>query len=359
MVMPLEGIRVLDMAHLPPSSFSSMFLGDMGADVIKIQPPRSVIPFPAELADWGLDEEKWAAYNPIDRNKKSISLDLKKEEARVIVYKLVETTDVVIEGFRPGVTERLGVDYETLKKINPRLIYCSESGYGHSGPYTDQVGHDINYIATAGVLSIIGTQNGGPIIPSNIIADYAGAGLHGVIGILLALMAREKTRKGQYVDITYLEGALSPMAWQIAMYLCTGKEPKRGDSWLTGAAPFYNIYLTKDDKYISIGCLEPHFWVSLCQALELEQYIPYQYDQGEKRDEVFAALRKIFRTQTRDEWYNLLGNEICVGKVNDIGEVVVDPQVQHRNMVLEVEHPGLHLHLMSGYLPEEGAQDPL
>ncbi|HEX78143.1 MAG TPA: CoA transferase [Dehalococcoidia bacterium] len=337
MPMPLEGIRVLDMTHLAPASFSSMFLGDMGADVIKIQPPRSIIPF--RLGHVGLDEEKWAAYEPTDRNKRSISLDLRKEEARQIVYKLAERADVFMEGFRPGVVERMGVDYETLNKINPRLVYCSQSGYGHSGPYADQVGHDINYISTAGILSVIGVRGGEPIIPSNLIADFAGAGLHGVIGVLLALMARERTGKGQYVDITYLDGSLSLMAWQIAMYLCTGEEPKRGSTWLTGAAPFYNVYLTKDNKYISIGCTEPHFWANLCRALGHEEYIPYQHEGGKKREEIFAAFREIFRTKTRDEWYDYLGKEICVGKVYDLSEVVADPQIQHRNMILEVEHP--------------------
>ncbi|MFC1994614.1 CaiB/BaiF CoA transferase family protein [Chloroflexota bacterium] len=337
--MPLEGTRVLDMTHMPPAAFSSMFLGDMGADVIKVQAPRSIIPFP--LGHMGLSEEKWAAYEPTDRNKRSISLDLRKEEARQVVYKLVETADVFMEGFRPGVVERMNMDYETLRKMNPRLVYSSQSGYGHSGPYVDQVGHDINYISTAGVLSVIGLRGGPPVIPSNLVADFAGAGLHGVIGVLLALMAREKTGKGQYVDITYLEGSLSQLTWAMAKYLCTGEEPKRGDDWLTGASPFYNTYLTKDDKYISVGCVEPHFWINLCKALGHEEYIPCQHDEGEKRDEIFAAFRKVFRTKTRDEWFDYLGKDICVGKVYDFHEVASDPQVQHRDMILEVDHPKL------------------
>lgn len=337
MAMPLEGIRVLDMTHVAPASFSSMFLGDMGADVIKIQRPRSVTS--PRLTLIGLDEERRVAYEPTDRNKRSISLDLKKDEARKVVYKLVETADIFMEGFRPGVVERMGVDYETLRKINPRLIYCSLSGYGHSGPYRDQVGHDINYIATAGVLSMIGVPGGEPIIPSNLIADFGGAGLHAVIGVLLALMARERTGKGQYVDITYLDGALSLMAWHIAPYLYTGEQPRPGDSWATGAAPYYNIYPTKDNKYISIGCIEPHFWANLCRALGHEEYIPHQHDEGETRNEIFSTFREVFRTKTRDEWFDFLGKDICVGKVHDLSEVVADPQVGHRNMILEVEHP--------------------
>jgi len=335
MVMPLEGIKVLDVTHVAPAAFSSMFLGDMGAEVIKIHRPKTMF---GEAQD-PLEDERRAAYEAVDRNKKSIRLNLKVDEARQVMRRLAQTADVLIEGFRPGVAERLGIGYEILKAHNPRLVYCSMSGYGQEGPYADQVGHDINYIAAAGVLSLIGTPEGGPVIPSNLIGDFAGAGLHGVIGVLLALMAREKTGKGQHVDISYLEGALSVMAWHIAPYLYSGKIPERGDTWDTGSAPYYNVYRTGDNKYISIGCIEYPFWVNLCKALGHEEFIPHQNAQGEKKEGIFTAFRKTFLTKTRDEWFDYLGKEVCVSKVNDLSDLTADPQVRHRDMIMEVEHP--------------------
>jgi len=334
MTMALEGIRILDLAHLPPGAYCTMILGDLGAEVIKIVPPNTPFPSPIKC-----EENKWVVYDAHLRNKKSMALNLRDEDARQVFYKLVAEADVILEGFRPGVVKRLGVDYETVKKINTRIVYCSLSGFGQDGPYSQMAGHDINYISLGGVLGIIGEPDGQPVLPSNLVADFAGASLHGAIGILAALMAREKTGQGQYVDISYTDGVISLMTWEASAYFASGMVPKRGKTILTGVVPFYNTYKTKDAKYISIGCVEPHFWQNLCQELGRPDFIPYEFAE-EKYDEIFSFLRRTFLTRDRNEWFKLLKDKnIPIAPVYDIDEVFTDPQVLHRQMVVEIDHP--------------------
>jgi crotonobetainyl-CoA:carnitine CoA-transferase CaiB-like acyl-CoA transferase len=335
MTLALEGIRVLDLAHLPPGAYCTMILGDLGAEVIRILSPNTSFPSGSETA-----EKTWAIYDAHQRNKKSLALNLRNEDARQVFYKLAEKADVIVEGFRPGVVKRLGVDYETVKKINPRIVYCALSGFGQDGPYSQMPGHDINYISIGGVLGIIGEPDGSPVLPSNLVADFAGASLHGAIGILAALMAREKTGQGQYVDISYTDGVISLMTLEASIYFATGMVPKRGKTWLTGAAPFYNTYKTKDNKYISIGCVEPHFWQNLCQELGRADFVPYQFAE-EKYEEMFSFFRKTFLTRNRDEWFELLKDKnIPIAPVCDLDEVFTNQQVLHRQMVVEIDHPG-------------------
>ncbi len=339
MPLPLEGIRVLDLSRLAPGPFCTMILGDLGADVLKVEGPRE-----GKLASTGrhipVDEEKETAYNSLERNKRSIVLNLRSEEARQIFYRLAKRTDVILEGFRPGVVKRLRVDYDTVKEINSRIIYCSLTGYGQDGPCHNMVGHDINYISIGGALAIIGVSGGAPVIPSNLIADLAAGGMNSTIGILVALIAREKTGRGQYIDMALADGVVSLVAQTLSWHFSGRTVVERGNHLLTGGVPHYNIYETKDGKYLSIGCLEPWFYENLCRALGREDFIPHQDATGEKMEEIFSAFKEIFRTKTRDEWFDFLSQwDICVGKVYGLDELSSDPQLTHRNMIVELDHP--------------------
>jgi len=329
-----------------------MILADMGADVIKVGTATGISGRGAGvMGKMSADGEmKAAAFDAVNRNKRSVGLDLKSDKGREIFHKLAKTSDAVVEGFRPGVVKRLGIDYEKIKEINRRIIYCSLSGYGQDGPYSNFSGHDINYISLTGALNIIGFQDRAPAVPLNLLADFAGASLHGAIGILTALVARNKTGKGQFVDISYTDGALGLMTWLTSSFFAGGCKFNRGETWLHGAYPYYSVYGTKDGKYISIGCVEPWFWEKLCRALGKEEYIPYCVSpehfmhppEGEKWEEITSYLKKTFLTRTQDEWFEFLtGKDVPAGKVNTFDEAFADPQVLHRQMVLEIEHPTL------------------
>ncbi len=343
-MMALEGINVLDLSRLAPGPFCSMLLGDLGADVTLIEAPPEALPSggrrgPLPAAADDESAQRGTAFNALGRNKRSIVLNLRKEEARQVFYRLARTADVVLEGFRPGVVKRLGVDYETLSRLNPRLVYCSLSGYGQDGPYVGMVGHDINYIAIAGALGLIGWPGGRPAIPMNIIADFAGGGLHAAYGILAALLAREKSGRGQFVDIAMTDGVMYMLAAAISQYFLTGAVPRAGEALLNGGVPHYNVYETKDGRWITLGSLEPHFYGNLCRAMGREDLIPYQYDSS-KREETFAYFRERFRTKTRDEWFEILRQtDICVAPVYALDEALDDPHNRYRQMVVEVEHP--------------------
>jgi crotonobetainyl-CoA:carnitine CoA-transferase CaiB-like acyl-CoA transferase len=336
-MLALEGVKILDLSRLVPGAFCTMLLGDLGAEVLKIEAPEVTELRGSLGALKGEENRRAAAYYALDRNKKSIVVNLKSEVGREIFYRLSQRADVIVEGFRPGVAKRLKIDYETISKLNPKIIYCSLSGYGQDGPYHAFPGHDINYIAMAGVLGLIGSGEGPPVIPLNLVADFAGAALYGALGISIALVARNKTGKGQYLDMAYVDGAISLMTW-FSGYFFDGSMLKRGESWLHGAYPYYGIYETRDGKHITIGCLEPHFWENLCRFLGKEEYIPYHFalehtfhkPEDEKWDEIRASLKQIFLTKTRDEWFELLiRNDVPAGKVYTPDEVFSDPQVLH------------------------------
>jgi len=338
----LEGIKVLDFCRNAPGMFCTTVLADLGADVLMVERPmdetRSAYEKLVAGIDGEEDERRHAAFNALQRNKRSIALNLKEPEAQQIFHKLVETADVVVEGFRPGVMDRLGAGYEKVRSINTRAIYCSVSGYGQDGPYSQMAGHDINYISFAGALGLIGEQNGRPAIPLNLIADYAGGGLCGAVGILAALMAREKTGSGQYVDIAMSEGVLYMLSGLVSDVLSRGISAERGGNRLNGGAPYYNVYRTKDDKYFSIAAIEPWFWENLCRALGREDLLPHQDAEGDKKAEVEQALSEAFMTKTRDEWFETLKDaNISVGKVYSLQEALDDPHARERGMVLEIE----------------------
>ena len=334
MALALEGIRIIDMAWLGPGPFCANALGDLGADVIKVyeaHPERRGGPV-MFLFD--------PSMQPGFRNCRAMGIDLKAEEGRNIFYHLAKGADGVIEGFRPGVVKRLGVDYETIKGINPRVVYASLTGFGQDGPYRDLVGHDINYISIGGLLGMTGPAGGAPVIPGAIIADFAAGGMSATIGILAALMARERTGKGQFVDMSMTDAVVELTSIQITPYLHNRTVPKKGETMFTGHYPWYNVYQTKDKKYISIGALEPWFFTNLCELLGCERFIEHQFAEGEKREEIFNHFRETFLTKTRDEWVALLRQkDTCVAPVYDIDEMESDPQLTARRMIIEADHP--------------------
>lgn len=347
-MLALEGIKVLDLSRLAPGTYCTMILADLGADVLKIEAPGAGMPFFAPP----VEEKKWYAYNAFDRNKRSIVLNLRDEEGRGIFYKLAKDVDVVVEGFRPGAVKRLGVDYNTLKNLNPRIIYCSISGYGQDGPYSNLSGHDPNYIAISGALSLIGPKDKPPILPSNFLADYAGGGLQATVGILVALITRQRTGVGQYVDVAMLDGVISMLAVELSLYFLSGEVPKRGETLTTGATPSGNIYETKGGGYVTLAAGEPHFWGNLCQALGCDDLIPYQQATGEKRVEIFRRFKEIFLLKTRDEWFELLSKaDVPVGPVYSLDEAIGNQHIISRRMVLKVEDPKLGTINQVGIIP--------
>jgi len=300
-----------------------MILADHGARVIAIEDRRF-------LAD-GL------FMNMINRNKEHMSLNLKTEQGREIFFRLIEKADVVLEGFRPGVVDRLGVDYKSVCAVNPRIVYCSISGYGQTGPYRDRVGHDANYLSFAGVLDLIGEPDRAPSIPGVQIADIAGGGMNGAIGILLALFAREKTGRGQYIDISMTDGMVGFLPAVMFFHQLTGREPKRADTILSHRYACYNTYETADGRYLSIGAVENRFWKQLCQTLGVPEYAALQYDDQHRR-EIMDFMRSTFKKKTLAEWESELGDlDICWGRVQSLAEVLDDPLFREREVIVEIE----------------------
>lgn len=338
MTAPLKGVKVLDLSRLLPGPYCSMMLGDFGAEVIKVEQPGQ-----GDYIRWTppLVGDTGGLYLTVNRNKKSITLDLKKKEARDIIYRLVKESDVLLEGFRPGVTARLGIDYDTLKNVNPGLIYCSITGYGQDGPYALKAGHDINYIGYAGVLGLNGWTGDTPAIPPVQIADLVGGSLMAVNGILLALLARGRTGQGQFVDISMMDGVVACLPVLTGALMAGGRAPVRGGELLSGGYAFYNVYSAADGKYIALGALEGQFWERFCRHVGREDLIPLQFA-THRQEEIIAVLREIFIQKTRERWLEELEElDICCGPVNELSEAFQDPQVRHREMVLEIEHPRL------------------
>lgn len=351
-MLALEGIKILDFSRAGPGPFCTWILGDLGAEVIKVEAPMTLGAREAGLFSLTIgkseERERTIAYWVTHRNKKSIAINLKSVEGLNVVKKLVEKADVVVEGFRPGVAKRLGIDYDAVSKINHRVIYCSIAGYGQSGPYRDLPGHDINYISLGGALSLIGEKGGKPTIPLNVIADYGGAGMHAAVGILSAIIARGKTGKGQYIDISLMDSVISLLAEITVSYFQHGAGAKRGEVALGGAYPFYNVYETRDGEFISLGCLEPNLWENLCRAIGKEEFIPFHFEhehnfippKDAKWQEITNYLKQLFLTRTRDEWFEFLSQkDVPIANVLSLDETFHDPQTLHRKMVEEIEHP--------------------
>src|SRR5712691_5525803 len=336
---PLDGITILELARVAPGEFCTMLLADMGADVLKIETPQGAA-----------EDDRRVAFAFVNRNKRSLALNLKAPEGQAIFRRLAATADVIVEGFRPGVMKRLGGDYATIRAINPRIVYCSLSGFGQDGPYRDHPAHDMNYLSLAGVLGLIGEAGSRkPVIPLNLVADYAGASLHGALGVVLALFARERTGRGQHVDVSYLDTTISLLAAtpNMRFFFSDGVAPRRGEGFLGGSYPYYAIYETRDGKLLTIACTEPWLWENFCKAIGRPDLVtfarkPDQFVRAANAEEEAARreIESIIKTRNRDEWYELLVKaDVCVGKVYDPQEMVSDPQVSHRKMVVDVEHP--------------------
>lgn len=327
---PLEGVGILDLTRLQPGNYATMLLGDLGADVIKVEEPGR-----GDYVRWTppMVGTMSAAHRVLNRNKRSVTLNLKTQEGIDILKRLAGVSDILIESFRPGVLERLGVGYETLRSQNDGLIYAAITGYGQDGPYRDRVGHDINYIATAGILEKTGRRDGPPVLPSVQVADLGGA-MMAVIGVLAALHRRNVSGTGEFVDISMMDVSVTWLALHIAPWLAGQPELGRGAGYLNGGFPFYRVYECADGKFLSVGALEPQFWQALCTGIGHEELVSEQAATGERLDEVVSILEETFRSKPRDEWVvALAGLETCVAPVNDFSEAADDPQVQARGML--------------------------
>ncbi len=332
MSQPLSGIRILDLSRLLPGAYASQMLADFGADVIKVEEPGS--------GDYGRSMPPQGPggmslyFVAINRNKRSISLNLKSEQGREIFLRLVRQSDVVLESFRPGVMERLGLGYEQLKEHKPGIIYCAISGYGQDGPYRLRAGHDLNYAGYAGLLHYNRDINGQPVMPPTQLGDLAGGSYMAVIGILTALVGRAQTGEGRKVDVSMTEGVMSLLPLAATVYLNTGKAPRPGLSSLDGGLPCYNIYETKDGKHITLAALEPKFWHAFCTHIGHLELLPFHTPVGPgEREQAIDILRAVFKTRTRDEWIAELSEiDTCIGPVYSLDEALNDPQAQARGI---------------------------
>jgi crotonobetainyl-CoA:carnitine CoA-transferase CaiB-like acyl-CoA transferase len=324
----LKGVRVIDLSELAPGPFCTMFLADMGADVIKVERPkgdpvRRLIP---------------GVYEAFNRNKQSIVLNLKNEEGRGLLFRLIEKADVFVESYRPGVLERLGVSYEKAKSINEGIVYCSISGYGQDGPYRDWPGHDINYCAVAGISSINGQPAGPPDIGTGIpIADYSSS-LYACISILSMLYAH----RGGYLDVSMTDCALNLMITRVNEYMARGKPSKEKFLGRGG----YGIFKAKDDRYFAIAAVEKHFWYRLCQVIGHEDMAKdSRFDtwikRNENMNELNSVLDRIFVSRSRDEWVSLLSQaDVPCSPVNFIDDILDDPHIKARGQIEKRERDG-------------------
>ena len=326
-------MRVLDLSRLLPGPYCSRILADYGFEVIKIEPPGG--------GDWSryvppLDPENGQGllFNAVNRGKKSLTVNLKTDEGQSILVRLVKTADVILETFRPGVMERLGLGYEALAQANPGLVYCALSGYGQRGPYRERAGHDLNYQALAGLVDLTGPQDGPPAMPGIPLADLSGA-LWAASGILKALLERERTGQGQRVDSSLLGGALSflPLA---AAQVRGGQPPVRGAGELTGGVVCYNLYETHDGRTMALSALEPQFWSAFCQAVGRTDLSGHQFAPATSGEPAYDELCALFRTRTQQEWQELLSRvDACCDPVYNVEEALASAPVQALGMLSE------------------------
>jgi crotonobetainyl-CoA:carnitine CoA-transferase CaiB-like acyl-CoA transferase len=342
----LPGLKILDASRLLPAALCTQMLADLGAEVLKVEEPgrgdyqRSFPP---------MGKVDSGTFLLCNRNKQSITLNLKSEEGKAIFKKLAAEADVVVEGFRPGVMKRLGLDYETLKEINPRLIYCAVSGFGQDGPYKMVAGHDLNYMGIIGALPLFGVAGGPPMVPGLLTADIGGGSLMAAYGILAALLARQVTGVGQMVDVSMMDGAMSFIAYHASEPMFGDCDPKGGEYRNTGGAPCYSIFRCQDGHYVTLGALEEHFWARFCDVAGVPQLKDDQFPEGEARSRQFELLDHVFEQRTRAEWVDLFfKHDIPGGPVNTMREAFEDPHVKAREMVMHVDHP------VEGRIPQLG-----
>ncbi|HUA75429.1 MAG TPA: CoA transferase [Solirubrobacteraceae bacterium] len=346
MSLPLEGIRVLDLSRLLPGGFCSLLLADFGAEVLKVEDTGmgDYIRWSPPYYEGAHESAKSALFLSLNRNKRSIRLDLKNERGREALLRLVREYDVVLESFRPGVLDRLGVGYERMREANPGIVYCAISGYGQDGSKRDASGHDMNYLGLVGLLGLTGESGGAPVQAAGQIADLGGGALMAAFGILAALRERDGgpdgggSGEGQMVDVSMADGALSWLAMVAATYFADGTVPRRGDLPLAGALICYRPYECADG-WVSLGALEPKFWQGFCRGVEREDLIAAQFERPGSA--AHAQVQEIFKTRTRAQWEAFAReNDCCLEPVLELDEALSSQLVREREMVVELDQPG-------------------
>jgi alpha-methylacyl-CoA racemase len=332
---PLQEVRILDLTRLLPGGYATLLLADLGADVVKVEEPGR-----GDYIRWTtpLVGGESAAHRALNRGKRSVALNLKDAAGTDVLRRLAGGFDVLVESFRPGVMDRLGVGPAAMAEANARLVYCAITGYGQDGPYRDRVGHDINYLGFAGALDLMGVDGGPPVVPALQVGDLAGGGMAAVIAILAALHERERTGRGRFVDTAMMDGVASWLSIHAGAFLQTGEEPRRGRMPLSGAYACYAVYECADGKWLAVGALEPQFWTALCQALGLPELVDTQFGPPDHQRTMAARLSESFAERPRADWLERLESlEACVGPVNSLAEAVADPQAVYRGLVAQVD----------------------
>jgi alpha-methylacyl-CoA racemase len=340
-VSALSGVRVLDLSRLLPGGFCSLLLADFGAEVLKVEDTGmgDYVRWSPPYHEGADDSAKSALFLALNRGKRSIRLNLKDESGREVLLRLARSHDVLIESFRPGVMDRLGVGYERLREENPGLVYCAITGYGQDGPYTGRSGHDMNYLGLNGLLGLTGDADGPPVQSAGQIADLGGGALMGAFGILAALRAREQTGEGQLVDVSMFDGSLAWLAMVAAAHLAgDGPPPRRGHLELAGGLVCYRPYACRDG-WVTLGALEPKFWQAWCRGVGREDLIEKQFERP--GSEAHAEVEAIFLERTRAEWHEFADqNDCCLEPVLDLDEALESELVRARRMVVELDQPG-------------------
>ncbi|MBI5879212.1 MAG: CoA transferase [Chloroflexi bacterium] len=334
---PLHGVRVLDLTRLLPGPFCSLMLADLGADVIKIEDLL--------LGDYlrqgapRVTATQGIHFMALNRNKRSLKMSVRPKEGKAVFARLVERADIVLDGFRPGRLDRMGIGYEAMSALNPRIIYCAISGYGQDGPYRDRAGHDLNYLARAGLLDLFGALGGDPLPLPVQIADLTGAYL-AAIGVLAALVARATSGRGQFVDISMMDGVLPWLPMVLPQFMYDRQRVRRGETALGGGLACYNVYQCADGEWLALGALEPQFWATFCKMIDREDLNDRRQDIGEAAAPTIETLRTLFRSKTRAEWLAFFGDaDVCVDPVQTLAEAVEDPHLRARGMFAAVEYP--------------------
>ncbi|HEY7454463.1 MAG TPA: CoA transferase [Thermoleophilaceae bacterium] len=336
----LSDIRVLDLSRLLPGGFCSLLLADFGAEVLKVEDTGmgDYIRWSPPYHEGADDSAKSALFLALNRGKRSIRLDLKTEAGREVLLRLVREHDVLLESFRPGVMERLGAGYETLREENSRLVYCAITGYGQDGPYTGRSGHDMNYLGLNGVLGLTGDADGPPVQPGGQIADLGGGALMAAFGIMAALRERERSGEGQLVDVSMFDGSLSWLALVAAKYLADGAVPKRGEPELTGGLICYRPYACSDG-WVTLGALEPKFWQAWCRGVGREDLVKRQFERP--GSDAHAEVERIFLERSRADWQAFASeHDCCLEPVLDLDEALDSELVRAREMVTRLDQPG-------------------
>ena len=332
---PLAGLRVLDLTRLLPGPLATQHLADYGADVIKVE-DTGAGDYARSMGAMRGDTSYF--YRIVNRGKRSIRLDLKQDAGRELLLRLVDDADVLVEGFRPGVMDKLGLGYAALAARNPRLVYCSISGYGQDGPYAQRAGHDINYIGYAGVLDQIGTAGGAPAVSNLQIGDLLGGTLSGLVGLLVAVIDARASGQGRHVDVSMTDAAFAHAIFPLAEVLAHGAVKPRGEDLLTGGVPCYGVYETADGRHMAVGALEEKFWHLVCDTIGRADLKPAHLATGEQGARARAELAAIFRSRTQAEWTAVFDKvDCCVTPVLHLQESLRDPQLNARGMVVEVD----------------------